>query len=164
MKLYYTIRNISSLRRKCKNDPDNFCYICGHYTPPVHRRKFTPKVKIAYKFYIGYEVGDQDQKCSPHICRNACYTRLLQWLAGKKKKMPFDVPMTWRKQADHFMECYFFLTNINGFLRKKKLKIKYLNSRSAMKPVQHSSTVPIISLPTWCISSKCLIFSISKFK
>ena len=38
---------MSNLRRKCKNDPDNFCYICGQYTPPVHRRKFTPKVMIA---------------------------------------------------------------------------------------------------------------------
>ena len=39
---------MSSLRRKCKNDPDNFCYICGQYTPPVYRRKFTPKVNIVY--------------------------------------------------------------------------------------------------------------------
>ena len=65
---------MSSLRRKCKNYPDNFCYICGQYTPLVHRRKFPPKVKIAYKFYFGCEVGDQNKKWPLHICCNACYT------------------------------------------------------------------------------------------
>ena len=65
---------MSSLRRKCKNDPDNFYYIYGQYTSSVQRRQFTPKVKIAYRFYFGCEVGDQDKKLSPHICCNACYT------------------------------------------------------------------------------------------
>ena len=55
---------MSSLRRKCKNDPDNFCYICVQYTPPVHCRKFTPKVKIVYRFYFGCEVGDHNKKLS----------------------------------------------------------------------------------------------------
>ena len=58
---------MSNLKRKCKNDPDKFCYICGQYTPPVHRRKFIPRVKIAYKFYFGCEVGNQDKNWSPHI-------------------------------------------------------------------------------------------------
>ena len=30
---------MSSHRRKCKNHPDNFCYICGKYKPPAHRKK-----------------------------------------------------------------------------------------------------------------------------
>ena len=49
---------MSSRKRKCKNDPDNFCYICGQYTPPVHRRKFTPKVKILYctSFTLGVKL------------------------------------------------------------------------------------------------------------
>ena len=63
---------MSSLKRKYKNTPDNFCYICGLYTSPMHGRKFIPKVKIAYKFYFGSEVGDQDKKWSPHICCNTC--------------------------------------------------------------------------------------------
>ena len=146
-KLHFTIlvattQNMSSRRRKCKNDPDNFCYICGQYTPPMHRRKHIPKVKTAYKFYFGCEVGDQDQSWSPHISCNACNTQLLRWLAGKKKKMPYGIPMVWREQADHTTDCYFCLTDIKGFSRKNKSKIKYPDCRSAMKPVPHSSEVP----------------------
>ena len=78
---------MSSLKKKYKNDPDNFCYICGQYAPPMHCIKFTPKVKIAYKFYFGCEVEYQDKNWFPHICCNACYSQLLRWLDGKKKKM-----------------------------------------------------------------------------
>ena len=112
------MQSMSCLRRKCKNDPDNFCYIYGQYTPPVHRRKLTPKVKLAYKFYFGCEVGDQDNKWSPRISCNACNTQLLRWLAGKKKKMPFGVPMVWREQADHFTDL--LLPNKHQRIFKKK--------------------------------------------
>ena len=61
--------------------------------------------------------------------------------------MPFGVPKIWRKQADHSADCYFCQTNIKEFPTKNKTKIKYKNCRSAMKPVQHSSTVPIPSPP-----------------
>ena len=61
--------------------------------------------------------------------------------------MPFGIPMVWREQADHTTDCYFFLTDIKGFSRKNKSKIKYPDCRSAMKPVPHSSEVPIPSPP-----------------
>ena len=86
----------------------------------------------AYKFYFGCEIRDQDKTWAPHISCNACNTQLLRWLGGKKKKMPFGVPMIWREQADHFTDCYFCLTNIKEFSQKNKSKIKYPDCRSAM--------------------------------
>ena len=61
--------------------------------------------------------------------------------------MPFVIPMVWREQADHTTNCYFCLTDIKGFSRKNKSKIKYPDCRSAMKPVPHSSEVSIPSPP-----------------
>lgn len=136
-----------STRRKCKNDPNNFCYVCGKYTLPVHRRNIAHKMKIAYKHYFGCKVGDQDKTWAPHICCNACNTELLRWAAGKQKKMPFAVPMIWREQTDHVTDCYFCLTNIKGFSRKTKSKIVYPNCQSALKPVPHSDDLPIPSQP-----------------
>ena len=55
--------------------------------------------------------------------------------------------MTWREQADYSTDCYICVTNIKGFQKKNISKIKYSICRSTMKPVQHSSTIPIPSTP-----------------
>jgi len=77
----------------------------------------------AYKHYFACQVGDQDEKWAPHICCNRCRTSLLFWLDGKRKQMPFAVPMVWREQSDHVTDCYFCMTNIRGFSRKNNSKI-----------------------------------------
>ena len=125
----------SSSRRCCTNHPDNFCYICGQYTPPAHRMTLSHRVKFAYKHYFGCQVGGQDKNWAPHICCNRCRTSLLFWLDGKRKQMPFAVPMIWREQNDHISDCYFCMNNIAG-----KSKIAYPTCKSAPKPVPHART------------------------
>ena len=139
---------MSNNRRKCKNNPNSFCYICGKYTPSTHRRNISSKVKIAYKCYFGCAVGDQNKLWAPHICCNACKTQLLRWINKKQMKMPFAVPMIWREQTDHATDCYFCLTNIKGFSRKNKSKIIYPNCNSALKPVPHGNDLPVPSPPS----------------
>ncbi|XP_077155008.1 gastrula zinc finger protein XlCGF53.1-like [Ranitomeya variabilis] len=39
------VKSMNSSRRSCLNDPDSFCYICGEYTLPKHRRNITDFVK-----------------------------------------------------------------------------------------------------------------------
>ena len=136
-------RSNSSSRRSCLNHPDNFCYICGKYTPPAHRKKLAKTVKIAYKRYFGCPVGDQDKTWAPHISCNACRTSLLLWLSRKRKKMPFAVPMVWREQSNHCTDCYFCMTKIGGFSRKNKSKIVYPVCISAIKPVPHDLGLPV---------------------
>ena len=114
---------LSSSKRGCINHPDNFCYVCGEYTPPAHRVKLNSRIRYAYKHYFACQVGNQDKKWAPHICCNRCTTSLMFWVDGKHKQMPFAVPMVWREQSDHVTDCYFCMKNIKGFSRKTKSKI-----------------------------------------
>ena len=136
-------------RRRCLNDPDNFCYICGQFTAKIQRRKFNDNVKKAYKLYFGCEVGDQDKNWAPHICCNACYSRLIEWHNGKVRAMPFAVPMIWREPTSHENDCYFCMTKIKGFTKKTRSKIAYSYSdcSSALKPVPHDSEMPVPKRP-----------------
>ena len=97
---------------------------------------------IAYKHYFGCQVGDQDKFLAPHICCRNCYASLTQWLNGKRKSMPFAVPMMWRKPTNHFSHCCFCLTKVSG--HSKKSKIVYPDSLSALRPVAHASeNIPV---------------------
>jgi len=91
---------------------------------------------------------DQDKKWAPHICYNGCTTCLLFWLDGKRKQMPFAIPMVWLEQSDHVPNCYFCMTNIRGFSRKNKSKISYPVCKSAIKPVPHDPDLPVPQPPT----------------
>ena len=62
--------------------------------------------------------------------------------------MPFAVPMVWREQSDHVIDCYFCMTKIKGFSRKNKSKISYHVCRSAIKPVPHDPDMPVTQPPT----------------
>lgn len=135
-------------RRGCVNHPDNFCYICGQFTPSDQRRNLTKKVNFAYKCYFGCKVGDQEKSWAPHICCGVCYVGLTQWLNGKRKKMPFAVPMIWREPKDHHTDCYFCMSKIAGFSKKTKSKIVYPDCDSALKPVPHEAEIPVPVPPT----------------
>ena len=136
-------------RRPCVNHPDSFCYICGKFTPKSQTLNITSKVAIAYKHYFGCQVGDQDKSWAPHIrCRN-CYVSMTQWLIGKRKSMPFVVPMVWREPTNHFSNCYFCLTKVLGHSKKSKSKIVYRDCPSALRPVAHApKNIPVPSLPS----------------
>ena len=57
---------ISSPRRKCKLDPNVFCYICGSFTVSKQRQGITDFVKKSYLAYFGVKLGDQDKNWAPH--------------------------------------------------------------------------------------------------
>ena len=54
--------------RKCKNNPDRFCYICGNVVLPHHQEKITDFAKKACHDYFGVKLEDQDKPFTPHIC------------------------------------------------------------------------------------------------
>ena len=56
--------------------------------------------------------------------------------------MHFAVAIVKREQSDHVTDCYFYMTNINGFTRKNKSKILYPHCKSTMKPVPHDPNQP----------------------
>ena len=139
---------LSTSKHSCVNHPDNFCYVCGEYTPPAHHVKINSRIKFAYKHYFAYQIGDQDKTWAPHICCNRCRTSLLFWLDGKRKQMPFAVPMVWREQSDHVTDCYLCMTAIRRFSRKNKSKISYPVCKSAIKLVSHSPDLLVPQPPT----------------
>jgi hypothetical protein len=51
--------------------------------------------------------------------------------------------MVWREQKDHFTECYFCLTTIDGHNSESKNTIVYLNIPSALRPAEHDDSLPI---------------------
>ena len=54
--------------------------------------------------------------------------------------------MIWREPTEHVTDCYFCLTNIKRF-SKKKFKIVSSSCQSALKPVPHGTDIPIPKAP-----------------
>ena len=124
-------------RRSCLNHPDWFCYVCGKFTPTSQKKNLTKSVKVAYKHCFGCKLGDQDKAWAPHISCKNCYTGLTQWLNGKRKNMPFSVPIIWRKPANYANDCYFCLTKVSGCSKHTKSRIVYPACPSELCPVTH---------------------------
>lgn len=137
----------SNQRRQCKNSPDKFCYICGRYVLKSQGRTMTIDVKKAYFLYYGCKVGDQDKHWAPHSSCVSCNVTLIQWMKGNRSCMPFAVPMVWREPTNHFNDCYFCLTNTEGYSKKKKKNIDYPTVPSANRPVPHGEGLPIPTPP-----------------
>ena len=136
---------MASCKRRCKNDPDLFYYICGEMTASKYRQKITDPIKKLYLAYFGCALGDQDKSWAPHVCSLGCCNRLNKWFAGKKPTLPFAVPMVWRELKDHATDCYFCLTNTQGYNHIARKKIVYPSLPSTIRPVEHSDelSVPI---------------------
>ena len=79
---------ILSSRKKCKLDPNVFCYICGSFTVSKQRQGITDFVKkayLAYLAYFGVKVGDQDKNWASHQVCKTCVENLRQWTKQKRK-------------------------------------------------------------------------------
>jgi len=137
------------MSRKCVNNPDNFCYICGEVTFASRKCSITSTIKKAHFFYFGCKVGDQDKKWAPHVCCTTCSSKLNAWVNGKESCMPFGVPMVWRVPSNHSTDCYFCMVPPiqNGMFMKKKSTLVYPNIPSAIRPVPRGNGLPIPEPP-----------------
>lgn len=130
-------------RRKCLNNPDSFCYICGSFTIPSQRANISVFVKQSYFAYFKVKLGDQDKLWAPHKVCKQCIESLRMWTKGTREKLSFGIPMVWREQKDHSTDCYFCLVKTSGFNKKNKSKIEYPNLPSAIRPMPHSAEIPV---------------------
>ena len=94
---------VTSKRRKCCNDPDIFCYICGCFALPPQRRNINSFIKKIFFAYFGVPLGDQDKSLAPHQVCTTCVETLRSWSQGKNVKLKFGVPMVWREPKNHYM-------------------------------------------------------------
>jgi len=66
---------------------------------------------------------------------------LRAWTKGKRKGLPFGVPMVWRKLKEHLTDCYFCLVNTRGIGKKNWQTISYPSIPSAIRPVFISNLI-----------------------
>ena len=64
------------------------------------------------------------------------------WTKGKRKSLPFRIPMVWRVPKEHLTDCYFCLVNTKGIGKKNRLNISCPSIPSAIRPVLHSDEFP----------------------
>ena len=134
--------------RGCVISPDCFCFICGEYTVIRQQRNVSDFVKKVYFAYFKLKLGDQDKAWAPHkVCRR-CEEDLRLWFNGKKTSFRFGIPMIWREQQNHTTDCYFCSVDVKGFNTKNKKNISYPNLDSAIRPVPHSSEIPVPQPPS----------------
>jgi hypothetical protein len=124
-------------RRKCLNNANHFCYICGEYVFSDDRLSITALIQHRFYCYFKFKLGDQDKPFAPHTVCRKCSSNLSMWSVGKLKKLPFSTPMAWREQSNHVNDCYFCLTNVKGFTKKSAKHIVYPDLPSAVRPVPY---------------------------
>lgn len=118
---------------QCVNNPDFFCFVCGHYLFKEQRRRIDSQHCDLYEQYFGIPLGDQDKSWAPHTICSTCERTLKHWKESSgKHQMSFAVPMYWMEVNNH-EDCYFCKTEISGF-NKKNNKIKYPDVSTAKKP------------------------------
>ena len=65
------------------------------------------------------------------------------WTKGKRKGLPFGIPMVWREPKEHLADCYFCLVNTKGIGKKNRQNFSYPSIPSAIRPVLHSDEFPL---------------------
>ena len=117
----------TSKRRKCCNDPDIFCYICGCFTISSQKRNINSFIKRIYFAYFGVPLGDQDKGWAPHQACTMCAKTSRSLSQGKNAKVKFGVPMVWGESKNYVNDCYFCLVNVKGFNNKNKQHLQNSN-------------------------------------
>ena len=102
------------MSRKCFNDHDRFCYICGKVNLKERRANITDFVIKAYHAYFGIILGDENNIFAPHISCKTPVDNLQNWNTRKKESLPFGVSMIWQVAKNHLTNCYFCKTNLQG--------------------------------------------------
>jgi len=80
-------------------------------------------VKKAYELHFGCKVWDLDKSWAPHSCCSRWMRYLRSWLIGTHQSVPLAVPVVWREQKNHCIDCYFCLTKTDGHSSKSKRTI-----------------------------------------
>ena len=76
------------------------------------------------------------------MCHN-CEEMLRDWTKGKRKGLPFGIPMVWREPKEHLTDCYFCMVNTKGIGKKNRQNFSYPSIPSAIRPLLHSNEFPL---------------------
>ena len=72
------------------------------------------------------------------------WRKLGQWTNGTQRFLSFWIPMvSYEQQNDHDDFYFCMVESVKGIKKKNRKSIKYPSSNSAIRPVPHSTTVPV---------------------
>lgn len=109
---------MSSSRRRCLNNPNHFCYICGQYVFKDSRKVISELVKNTYFEYFGKLLDKNNKSWAPNCVCKSCMEYLRLWKSGKRSAFKFGTPTIWREPQNQHEYCYFCSVNINGLNTK----------------------------------------------
>ncbi|KAJ8669172.1 hypothetical protein QAD02_000431 [Eretmocerus hayati] len=116
----------------CESDRDVFCHICGEFELRTNRRSITEANKIAYKECYGFAMSVM--AWSPTSLCSRCRVMLQQSRKFKgKDSLRIASPASWRRPSSR-EDCYFCMTDVQGFSAKTKHRIKYAIVPTMTKP------------------------------
>jgi hypothetical protein len=127
--------------------PNLFRHVFGKFTPKPQTKSITLIVRKLYELYFGCKVGDQDNSWAPHSCCHRCARYLGGWPIGTHRSINFAFPLVWVYHKDHLNDWYLYITKIDGHNSKSTNTIVYPNILSALRPVKHDDSVPILKPP-----------------
>ena len=137
----------TSTRRNCKNDRNNFCFICGEYTAKKKQRKINEHNRKLYAAYFDTKVDVATW--APQYCCTSCSSRLSNWL-NTGYPMPFSIPMIWHELQNHFNVFYFCCVNLS-LIAIRTGNISYPNVQSAPRPIPHSDSISVPKKPDYLL-------------
>lgn len=134
----------------CKGNINNFCYVCGEFTPlnEQNRGKISTEFKNAYLMYYLRNLEVNVNWAPDRVCKT-CYGTLLQWMKRERKSMHYGKPMIWTDPGVHNQEnCYACANTVPGMNKVKAKSHKYKGVPSAERPVTHTDgNIPIPPYP-----------------
>lgn len=127
---------------ECKNDKDNFCFICGLVIFKGHISDIDDKIRTLYHAYFKID-PPVPKPWVPNFSCITCRLNLISWSTGARESVGFAKPMRWIEQTNHETDCYFCMTKIPLLSTKKNLNaIEYPSIRSAVRPTPHVEGEP----------------------
>ena len=124
---------------KDKNNLNSFCYIRKNVVLPNRQAKNYDFEK-AYHYYFGVKLRISHSFPTFAVKR---VENFRDWRNGKRKSIPFAIPIVWRERKDHITYCYFCMINLKGINHKNKHYVQYPNVPSALKPIPHGPDLPV---------------------
>ena len=100
-------------------------------------------MKKAYSDYFGVKLGDRNNPFALHVCCKTREDNLRDWRNGKRKSMPFAIPMVCSEGKGHLTDCYFCI-NLKEINRKNKHHFQYPDVSSAIRPIPHGPDLPVL--------------------
>ena len=139
---------------KCKNNLDRFCYICSNVVLPYRQAKITDFEKKAYHDYFGVKLEDQDKLFAPHVCCKKYAENLRDWRNGKRKSVPFAIPVAWREGKDHLIDCYFCMMILKRIIARTSTmsNTRMFHSSHKINPLWSRHFVFLSQMVTWNIT------------